>query len=181
MKIEKTMVSIWIKPEILDKLDKFAEKAKISRSKLIINLIIVGCDEMKMQSNLGIIKLTLKLRSLQRRIDLLLTGADQDIVVEDQSPRGTNVSVRIDKDLIKKVDELANKIKMTRSTFLEYVLDLSITDLKILDFIHVTDGVILLNNLISSVKNKWQQAFKESYKRAKAQQVVITSKAKKKE
>jgi len=100
MKTQKIMVSIWIKPEILTKLDKIAEKAQITRSKLITNLIVVGCDEIKAQSNIGIIKLTLTLRSFQIKIDQLLRGAEKDIIVEEQNVRGTNVSVRVDKEIM---------------------------------------------------------------------------------
>jgi len=172
MAAKKTMVSIWIKPDILSKLDAIAQKAKISRSRLMINLIGVGYDEMKLQKNLGIIKLTLSLRSLQLKISQLLKGVEKQVVIEGKEDRGTNVSVRIDNEAIKKIDDLASKIKMSRSTFLEYILEFSIREARLLDFVHITDGAIMIRDISDTVKTHWKKSFKESEKTAKEGTVI---------
>jgi metal-responsive CopG/Arc/MetJ family transcriptional regulator len=47
-------VTIWIKKDLVDKIDKLAEKADITRSKLITNLVDVGVEEAEFMNKFGI-------------------------------------------------------------------------------------------------------------------------------
>ncbi|SDU31804.1 ribbon-helix-helix protein, CopG family [Desulfobacula phenolica] len=171
-KTRKTIVTIWINPEILDKLDKFAKRADISRSQLIHNLLSIGYDEIKLQKNLGIIKLTLSLERLQAKIAKLLSGAKKKIVIVDPDKKGTNLSIRIDPELMKKIDALANKLSMSRSIFIEYLLEISIKELKYINFPGIIDSALLIRDLDDKIRETWKKLFKKSKKALKEKEVV---------
>jgi predicted DNA-binding protein len=53
---ENKQYSIQLEPEIIEKIDYYAKKYDISRSKLMRNLIISGLDDMKILHKAGILK-----------------------------------------------------------------------------------------------------------------------------
>ena len=173
MKQKKLNISLWIKPDILDKLDELAQKFGIKRSQLITNLITVGYDEIQSQKNLGIIKLTLALKKYTSKISKLLKGAEKQIILNEEDQRGTNVSLRINPDMIYKIDQLAQKIEMSRSTFIEYILENSIRNIRILNFVGITDSVMFVEKLKEEVKSIWKTLIKKSEQTLEDNKIVI--------
>ncbi len=47
-------VTIWIKKDLVEKIDQFAEKGDLTRSKLISNLVEVGVEELTIMNKVGI-------------------------------------------------------------------------------------------------------------------------------
>jgi predicted DNA-binding protein len=162
MKQKKLNISLWIRPDILERLNEISQKFDIKRSQLITNLIIVGYDEIQSQKNLGIIKLTLALKKYTSKINKLFNGAKKQIIVNEEDQRGINLSLRVDPDLIYKIDQLAQKIEMSRSTFIEYILENSIRNIRMLDFVGVLDSVMFFEKLRKEGKNIWKKLILQS-------------------
>ena len=173
MKSKKAIVSIWVNPGTIAKLDNFRKKAEISRSKLILNLIDIGCDEIKIQKNLGIVKLTLALSKLQGKISKLLFGAKNKIVISETEPRGSNISVRIDPKTIQKIDNLAQQVEMTRSTFIEYILEISIREITlILKVPGIGSTGLFVRDFNDELRKIWKKMFKKSEIALKEEKVI---------
>ena len=47
-------VTIWINKDLVKKIDQFAEKGDLTRSKLISNLVEVGVEELTIMNKVGI-------------------------------------------------------------------------------------------------------------------------------
>ena len=172
MKNPKTNVSLWVKPHVLDRLDKIVDKFDLKRSQLIINLINLGFDAIKKQDNLGIIKLILVLKKYTSKINMLLNAAEDQILCNEEDQRGKNLSVRINSNLVQEIDLFAKKMDMSRSTFIEYLLENPIRNISVLDFIHMTDAVMLIDEFNIQVKKSWKQLINDSRKALKTGKVV---------
>lgn len=172
MKQKTTNISLWIKPDVLEKLDKFSKRFIISRSQVIINFIDIGLDEIRYQDNLGIVKLMLALNEYTSKISKLLKGAEQEIILDIEDQRGINVSVRINSDLVAKIDKFSKEIKMSRSTFIEYLLYNSIENMSMLTFVGFTDTVIFVEKLRAETRILWKKLIKNSEKILKNGKVI---------
>ncbi len=51
---DKQAVTIWIKKDLVEKIDQFAEKGDLTRSKLISNLVEVGVEELTIMNKVGL-------------------------------------------------------------------------------------------------------------------------------
>ena len=51
---DKQAVTIWIKKDLVEKIDSLAEKGDLTRSKLISNLVEVGVEELTIMNKVGL-------------------------------------------------------------------------------------------------------------------------------
>lgn len=51
---DKQAVTIWIKKDLVSKIDALAEKGDLTRSKLISNLVEVGVEELTVMNKVGL-------------------------------------------------------------------------------------------------------------------------------
>lgn len=161
---KKILISFWIEPEILQLYDDFAKKARIPRSQLIHNIIETGYEEMKVQNNIGLIKVNMFLGHIKSKLPAMFNEAKaKHIVLDEDSLKKENVSVRLDPDLIQKIDLLSKKINLTRKGFIEYILDTGIREHKILTSIPgFIETIVHLRDFLDVVKKGWKNAYKES-------------------
>lgn len=152
----KTMVSIWLEPDIIKTIDAIAKRAGITRSRLIHNLIETGYDELNTQKNIGLIKFTLLLRQFKLSIKPIIKEAEKKIIVDEENTKKDSVSVRMDNDLILKIDTLSQKIDLTRKAFIEYVLEFEIRDLKaIFSVPGAFAAIITFRDLEEKIRKNW--------------------------
>jgi len=160
---KKIMVSIWLDPTTITLIDKVAKTADITRTRLIHNLIEVGYDELKLQKNIGLVKLSLLLRKFKISVQPLLSEAEKKIIVDEK--RKDSVSVRMDHNLITKIDSLSKKIGLTRKSFIEYVLEFEIRDMKA---IYKIPGffktVMTIRDLEEAIRENWKKTFSKTQK-----------------
>ncbi len=52
---EKQAITIWIDKGLVERIDKLAEKAEVTRSKLISNIVGVGVEELEIMDTLGVL------------------------------------------------------------------------------------------------------------------------------
>jgi len=164
-KNKKTMVSIWLDPKLIKMIDNFAQIGHLTRSKVIHNLIEIGYDELNFQKNIGLIKFTLLLRKFKQSIKPFLTDTDKKIIVDTENTPKDSVSIRMDNDLINKIDSLSDKIDLTRKSFIEYVLEFEIREIKALSSIPgFMKTSVTLRNLDETIRKNWKNNFKKTQK-----------------
>jgi predicted DNA-binding protein len=161
---KKIMVSIWLEPKSIKMLDNLAKMGQLTRSKIIHNLIEIGYDELKLQNNIGLIKFTLLLRKFKQSIQPFLTEAEKKIIVDGKDSPKDSVS-RMDSDLIEKIDSLSDKIGLTRKSFIEYVLEFEIRDVKALSSIPgFVKTSLTIRDLNETIRKNWKTNFKKTEK-----------------
>ncbi|WP_321416425.1 hypothetical protein [uncultured Desulfobacter sp.] len=155
-KKKKIMVSIRLEPKIIAFVDDIAQKGNITRSKVIHNLIDIGHTELKTQKNIGLVKLNLMVRQFKKSLKPVLAEAEKQIAVEDEPKKGS-VSVRMDNDLIQRIDLLSEQIGLTRKGFIEYVLEFEIREMKLLlkipGFLSTS---VFLRDIEEAIKKNWK-------------------------
>jgi len=154
-------LSVWISHDILDQLDAAAEKVKLNRNKLIQNLIDTGIEEIKIQKKVGLVKLTMIMSTLKDQwLKAVQDAKEGDKKDRRRSQRGVNISVWLDQGLIEDIEDYALKMDMSRSNLIERILEMGLTDLKILS----KAGIIPLTMLLRDLKDKWKNRFKKAEK-----------------
>lgn len=71
---EGVSVAIWLDKDMIRRLDAIAEKADISRSKLISNLLESGLDDAELLAKAGIIDLVMLVDAFKKRMKQTLQG-----------------------------------------------------------------------------------------------------------
>lgn len=161
-KEKKIMVSIRLEPPIITFVDHIAQKGHITRSKVIHNLINIGYTELKTQKNIGLLKLNLMVRQFRKSLKPVLAEAEKQIIVEDEPKKGS-VSVRMDTDLIQKIDSLSEQIGLTRKGFIEYVLEFEIREMNFLSKIPgFMDASVFLRDIEDTIKRNWKNRLKNT-------------------
>lgn len=162
---KKIMVSIWLDPKLIKILDKLAQMGQLTRSKVIHNLIEIGYDELNLQNNIGLIKFTLLLRNFKQSIKPFLIETEKPIIVDTENSPKDSLSMRMDSDLIEKIDSLSDKIGLTRKSFIEYVLEFEIRDIKALASIPgFVKTVLTIRDLNDTIRRNWKNNFKKTEK-----------------
>lgn len=168
-------ISIWINQETLDELDRVAEWADLNRSKLMLNLIEIAIDEMNMFRTVGIIRLTLLSLELRKQWKKAVQEmADSDEVPKKRiTDRNVNVSIWVPRNVVEDIEELADKLKMSRSQVIEKLVDMGIAELRTLrstGFAHVGKALRDIQEVISK---RWKKSFKETEKEIKQERLNI--------
>ncbi|WP_299977060.1 ribbon-helix-helix protein, CopG family [Desulfobacula sp.] len=162
---KKIMVSIWLDPKIIRLIDNLAKRGHITRSEAIHNLIEVGYDELNLQKNIGLVKLTLLLRQFKQSVRPVINEAEKRIVVDGEHPKKGSVSIRLNTDLAIKIDHLANRIDLTRKSFIEYVLEFQIRTLKVaLSIPGFIEGIRSIRDLNEAIRKNWKKTFSKTQK-----------------
>jgi metal-responsive CopG/Arc/MetJ family transcriptional regulator len=69
----KTKIAITIEAEILEEIDKMAEKLKLNRSQLIENVLSVGLSDARLLKKLGFMDLAKLVMKLKDKLDKRLS------------------------------------------------------------------------------------------------------------
>lgn len=67
-------VSLHLPIDVIEKVDRLAEMADISRSKLLANMVEVAADELLALDKIGVLRISLLLRDLSDRVRERVTG-----------------------------------------------------------------------------------------------------------
>lgn len=67
-KTTKKNVTIWMEPEWIERIDRLAEKAEITRSQLIVNIVKMNVEELELVDKVGIFTFSKVLRDLREGI-----------------------------------------------------------------------------------------------------------------
>ena len=123
IKKESVVISVALKQDMVNVLDKIASKYRVTPNKLIVNFIIAGFDEIKVLERIGLLK---KIWSLQGFLKQYGIDVTKDRVENVEHWRAMNISIRIDKELNEELDNWAKDYEKTKSSLLETCLWLSI-------------------------------------------------------
>lgn len=61
-------ITLWLDQDTVKRLDKVANKAGISRSRLTENLVLVGLEEAEAMRKIGVLQMAVLLRDLKQRV-----------------------------------------------------------------------------------------------------------------
>jgi predicted DNA-binding protein len=64
----KTTIACWVDKKFVDRLDKLADKAGLTRAKLAENLLEIGVDQLEVLKTLGIMSTALVFRDLKENL-----------------------------------------------------------------------------------------------------------------
>nr|WP_319393143.1 hypothetical protein [uncultured Desulfobacter sp.] len=162
----KKVVSIWLAPEIIKKIDHFADQARINRSQIVHNLIEVGYEEMRLLKNLHLVKFSVHLWNFKKAITPLIKSENTpSIIVGCEEPKKDSISLRIDPDLLQKLDDMAHKLKMTRKGIIEHIIDFEFREIKMINSVPgVLSATVFLRDTLDTVSRTWKKSFEESKK-----------------
>ena len=68
MNPNKRRITLDFDPEVVDRLDRYAEKIGISRQRLVFNLIEVGLDDLAIMDSVGLLLVGRGFRSLRDKV-----------------------------------------------------------------------------------------------------------------
>jgi metal-responsive CopG/Arc/MetJ family transcriptional regulator len=70
MRVQKKgkSITLWLDEETANRLDKVAQRAGLSRSRLAENLLLVGLDEAETLKKIGVLQLAVLLRDLHEKV-----------------------------------------------------------------------------------------------------------------
>lgn len=66
---DKMAVTVWIDKRLVDRIDKLAEKADLTRSKLLVNMIEVTTGELEVMKTVGIYAIAKIFRDMKDAFD----------------------------------------------------------------------------------------------------------------
>lgn len=158
-------VSIWLSNKMLDDIDEAAEYASITRSKLIQNLMVVAFEEIDLFQSIGIARLAFASMELRKRWRKALEEA-QNIEEGKKSVahRGVNLSIWVDRSQVEKIEELAEKLKMSRSELIEKLVDFGAAEILAIKRSGLRPVTVTIRDIQDTLKKKWKKMFKEAEK-----------------
>ena len=173
-KERKVNISIWIDEKKRDELEKHAQYFKLPRNKLIQNILDTGIEEIKIQKFLGIVQLSMLAKSIkdQWKKGVKNLKNTDDSVSPQRPPRGVNISLGLEPSIISQVEELSEKLNLTRSKLIENMIDMGLTDLKILKRTGLADITVYIVKL----KENWKKRFQETQESLEKGELVIKDK-----
>ena len=173
-KERKVNISIWIDEKKRDELEKHAQYFKLPRNKLIQNILDTGIEEIKIQKFLGIVQLSMLAKSIKdqwKKGVKNLKNTDGSVSPQ-RPPRGVNISLGLEPSIISQVEELSEKLNLTRSKLIENMIDMGLTDLKILKRTGLADITVYIVKL----KENWKKRFQETQESLEKGELVIKDK-----
>ena len=173
-KERKVNISIWIDQEKLDELEKHARYFKLPRNKLVQNILDTGIEEIKIQKFLGIVQLSMLAKSIkdQWKKGIKNLKNTEGPASPQKPPRGVNISIGLEPSIISQVEELSEKLNLTRSKLIENMIDMGLTDLKILKRTGLADITVYIVKL----KENWKKRFQETQESLDKGKLVIKDK-----
>lgn len=61
-------LTLWVDEKTIERLDKVARKAGLSRSRLAENLLLIGLDEAETLRKIGVLQLAVLVRDLRKKV-----------------------------------------------------------------------------------------------------------------
>ena len=68
----KKKIAIALDPEVLESIDRLAEKLEVPRSHMIENLVLTALDDAKLLDSLGLLDFVIKVRAFKEYLDYKL-------------------------------------------------------------------------------------------------------------
>lgn len=141
------LVSVKVNEEWLARLDRLAKVGEISRHQLIVNMMGVGVDQLRTLKQMGIIKLGLLIRDLQKP----KPEASEDPATEKPIP------VKLDEKMLAEIDLFAEQIGISRHQMMRNILHVCIEDLELLKNL----GFVHMAKLADSLKGTFLKIFED--------------------
>ncbi len=141
-------VTIKMNDVFISRLDYLAKKAKLSRHRLLKNLLDVGVDELKDLKKIGLFKLGVLARDVADWCNLKMT----DPVTGDKS-----VPVTLDETFIAILDDLADQADLSRAQLMRNLVRVGVEGLETMDKV----GILKLLTIIRELPDYYRSVCKD--------------------
>ncbi|RJP95327.1 MAG: hypothetical protein C4518_01410 [Desulfobacteraceae bacterium] len=148
-------ISVWINDnDLMEKINKFSQKAEIEPRQFIKNSIVVGIEEMTILDNIGYIKTTLLLKNFREQLAAALDI--QESTNSDFTEKIMPFTIMLDHDVISKLDYFKDKLSLkSRSDLIVKLITMNLRDMV---YFEIT-GLLQLSIFL---KKQWRKRFKEA-------------------
>jgi len=137
------MISVKLNQAWIDRLDKLAKKAKISRHQLILNMMTEGTRQLKLLKKIGIFQVGLAIR------DIKIPGFATSKAAEDADKP---IPVKIDEKLLEEIEALADRAGLSRHQLMRNIIHVSVEELELLMMAGIGPAVLIYESLKDSLK-----------------------------
>ena len=142
----------------IDELNAAAKKIKISRGKLVRNLVHTGIEEMTIQNNLGLIGFAIRLKKFKEHwSDFENAEKSEESQLKDTDKKeGVAITIWLSNDVITKMDYFTEKLGYkSRSELAERLINMGLSDIGIFEI----TGTLQLAVII---RDAWRKLFEEA-------------------
>jgi len=136
---EKT-ISVKLNVKRIERLDKLAKRAGISRHQLMVNMIDVGISEISMASKVGFFQVGLAIRDLLKLKQKPEPGEEKPL------------PLKLDLKLLAKIDKLAERASLSRHHLTRNLINVGIEEMETLSKIGVITVSVWLRDFGEAVK-----------------------------
>lgn len=136
--IDEKNVTIKMNDEFIARLDYLHKKAKLSRHRLLKNLLEIGVDDMKDLQKIGLFKLGILARDVAEWCNFKIS----DPVTGDKS-----VPVTLDESFINELDDLAARANLSRAQLMRNLVRVGVEGLETMDKVGAIKLITIIRDL----------------------------------
>lgn len=116
---DKRSLSIWLKEDLIERLDLLSGKTEANRSKMATDLIDEGLKQIEGADKLGFLQLAIAIRDLRDWV----TKAEKE-----EKQEGKPLTLWVKKDLIKRLKVMGDKVGLSKSKLAANIVLIGVED-----------------------------------------------------
>jgi len=137
------MISVKLSQAWIDRLDILANKGKISRHQLVVNMLTEGGGQLRLLKRIGIFQIGLAIR------DIKIPGITPSKPSEEiEKP----IPIKIDEKLLEEIETLAEQAGLSRHQMMRNIIHVSTEELEMLMKSGIGPAVLIYESLKDSLK-----------------------------
>jgi predicted DNA-binding protein len=138
----ETAISIKLDTECVDRLDRYAKKADISRHNLLRNITEVGLDHLKAFRMVGFFQIGIMLRDLK-----------EPKKVETPNKIEKSIPVYLPNELVEKIDEYSQAAKLNRQQLLRNIVYVGLDEIELLFKTGIAPTVLMVDKIGQAISS----------------------------
>jgi len=146
--VAEKQISVKLTDDIIQTLDKYAERIGKSRHDLIKTILEMGVDEIDNLKKVGIFQVGMKLRDLHNGIQ----GKLRIKTTASNDGEGKPIPVKLSEEFIEKLDRLAEPADITRHKLMQNFIKVELQELVFLDKSGILTLAISIRDLGKGIK-----------------------------
>ena len=147
---DKKAVSVWMEVRTVERLKKILKKADIPRNVLLSNTLWMATKELEAYEKFYAMAVGLVLRNTLEKFGVYKLKMGKE--------GGQTVSIWVDKELVERIDRLADRAGMTRSKLIRNMIEVSLEELELIGKF----GMLHHSQIIKKARKKLSDDFREA-------------------
>lgn len=140
-------ISIKMNGEFIERLDRIAEKAKLSRNNYITNLLDLGVDELEKLKQIGVFQLGLYIRDVHDSITNKC-----NIKMKDPVSGERPIPIKLSEEFINRLDNLAEKAGLSRHQLMKNIILVGLEQTEALSKVGIIKLAVIIRDLPETFK-----------------------------